>query len=82
MFYLAQLEIEHSGVWAIDVEVESELGNGATVMSILVADRNRSAESGAAGQALFALVTLSFIVGVSWVWYSSKKALKRRDRKS
>jgi hypothetical protein len=82
VFYLAQLEIEHSGVWAIDVEVESELGNGATVMSILVADRNRSAESGAAGQALFALVTLSFIVGVSWVWYSSKKALKRRDRKS
>ena len=80
VFYLAQLDVEHSGVWAIDAEVESELGTGATVMSILVADRNRSAESGAAGQALFALVTLSFIVGVSWVWYSSKKALRRRDQ--
>ena len=80
VFYLAQLDVEHPGLWAIDVEVESELGNGATVMSILVADRSRSAESGAAGQALFALVSLSFIVGISWVWYSSKKALKRRDQ--
>ena len=80
VYYLAQLEVEHPGVWAIDVEVESEFGNGATVMSILVADRSRSAESGAAGQALFALVSLSFIVGISWVWYSSKKALKRRDQ--
>ena len=80
VYYLAQLEVEHPGLWAIDIEVESDLGNGATVMSIMVADRSRSAESGAAGQALFALVTLSFIVGVSWVWYSSRKALKRRDQ--
>lgn len=80
VFYLAQLDVEHPGVWAIDVEVESELGDGATVMSILVADRSRSAESGAAGQILFVLVTLSFVVGVSWIWYSSKKALKRRDQ--
>ena len=80
VYYLAQLDVEHPGVWAIDVEVESDLGAGATVMSILVADRSRSSESGAAGQALFALVSLSFIVGISWVWYSSKKALKRRDQ--
>ena len=80
VFYLAQLDVEQPGLWAIDVEVESDLGNGATVMSILVSDRSRSAESGAAGQALFAMVTLSFVIGVSWIWYSSKKALKRRDQ--
>lgn len=80
VYYLAQLDVDHPGVWAIDIEVESELGTGATVMSILVADRSRSAESWAAGQALFVLVTLSFVVGISWVWYSSKKALKRRDQ--
>jgi len=81
VFYLAQLDVEHPGLWAVDVEVESELGTGATVMSILVADRSRSAESGAAGQILFAIVTLSFVLGVWWVWYSSKKALKRRDQR-
>ena len=80
VYYLAQLDVDHPGVWAIDIEVESELGTGATVMSILVADRSRSAESWAAGQALFALITLLFVVGISWVWYSSKKALKRRDQ--
>jgi len=80
VFYLAQLDVEHPGLWAIDVEVESELGTGATVMSIQVADRSRSAESGAAGQILFTLVTLSFVLGVTWIWYSSKKALRRRDQ--
>jgi hypothetical protein len=80
VFYLAQLDVEHPGLWAIDVEVESELGTVATVMSIQVADRSRSAESGAAGQILFTLVTLSFVLGVTWIWYSSKKALRRRDQ--
>jgi hypothetical protein len=25
-------------------------------------------------------VTLSFAVGIGWVWYSSKKAIKRRGQ--
>jgi hypothetical protein len=81
-FYLSQLKMETAGVWAIDVRVESDLGDGTTIMSALVSERGRSGSSNLWGQALFGLVALSFVVGITWVWYSSKKALKRRDQQS
>jgi hypothetical protein len=80
VYYLAQLDVDFEGIWAIDVEVESALGNGSTVMSIEVESRGRSATGNGWGQALFALVSLSFAVGIGWLVYSSKKALKRRDQ--
>lgn len=79
-FYLAQLKMETAGVWAIDVGVESELGAGSTIMSAVVSERGRSGSSNLWGQALFGLVSLSFIAGIGWIWYSSKQALKRRDQ--
>ena len=79
VYYLLQLDLEHAGVWAIDVEVDSELGSGTTVMSIEIENRGRTGESLAWGSALFALVTLAFASGIVWLWYSSKKALKRRE---
>lgn len=79
VYYLLQLDLEHAGVWAIDVEVDSELGSGKTVMSIEIENRGRTGESLAWGSALFALVTLAFASGIVWLWYSSKKALKRRE---
>lgn len=82
VFYLAQLDVEFPGIWAIDVEVDSELGSGTTVMSIQVDERGRSGTGNGWGQALFGLVVFSFVVGITWVWYSSKKALKRRERQS
>ena len=78
-FYLAQLEMETAGVWAIDVGVESELGKGSTIMTTVVAERGRSGTGNGWGQSLFILVSLSFASGIGWIWYSSKKALKRRD---
>jgi hypothetical protein len=82
VYYLSQLDADYPGLWAVDVEVESELGEGSTVMSIQVGDRGRGGDGNAGGQALFALVTLSFVIGIGWVWYQSKKALKRRDQQS
>jgi hypothetical protein len=77
-YYLAQLDMETSGVWAVEVIAESDLGQGTTVMSVLVEDRARSGTGNGWGQALFGLVALSFIVGIGWVWYQSRQALKRR----
>lgn len=79
-YYLSQLDLETVGVWAIDVRVESELGVGTTIMSVQVAERGRSGTGNGWGQALFWLVVASFAGGITWVWYSSKRALKRRDR--
>ena len=74
VFYLAQLELENAGIWAIDVEVESELGSGATVLSLRVNPRTRGVTEGNWGTILFLLVSLAFVSGASWLWYSSKKA--------
>jgi hypothetical protein len=78
VYYLSQLDLEHPGLWAIDVEVESPLGTGTIVMSIQIVERGRTGNGWAT--ALFVLVLLSFVFGISWVWYSSKQALKRRDQ--
>lgn len=76
VYYLAQLDLDDAGLWAIDIEVDSELGSGVTVMSIQVGTRSRTSTTG--GSILFALISLSFVIGIGWIWYSSKKALKRR----
>lgn len=80
VFYLSQLDLETPGIWAVDVRVESDLGSGSTIMSVLVSERVRSGTGNGWGQVLFILVSLSFVFGITWVWYSSKKALKRRDQ--
>jgi len=78
IYYLAQLDLEHPGIWAIDVEVDSELGSGTTVMSIQVQPRQRSGTGNDWGSGLFILVTLTFVLGISWMTYSSKKALRQK----
>jgi hypothetical protein len=78
-YYLSQLKLETVGVWAIDVRVESELGEGTSIMSVLVAERGRSGTGNGWGQVLFGLVIAAFAGGISWVWYSSRKALRSRD---
>jgi hypothetical protein len=81
-YYLTQLDVEHPGLWAVDVEVESELGNSLTVLSIQVQGRGRNDVSGIWTEVLFGVIALSFAGGISWIVYSSKKALKRRDQQS
>ena len=82
VFYLSQLDLEVSGLWALEVGVETELGTGTTIMSVQIESRGRDGTGNGWGTALFVLVTLSFAVGIGWVWYSSRKAIKRRDRLS
>jgi len=74
IFYLAQLELENAGIWAIDVEVDSELGSGVTVLSLRMNPRIRGITGSGWGTALFALVSFVFVGGATWLWYSSKKA--------
>jgi hypothetical protein len=78
IFYLSQLEFEGAGIWAIDVEVDSELGSGTTVLSLRVNSRTRGAIGSGWGTVLYLIVTLAFVAGGTWLWYSSKKARQRR----
>lgn len=81
-FYLSQLDLETTGQWGIDVEVESDLGQGSTVMPVLVQSRVRSGSGNGWGTALFVLVSLSFVGGGLWLWYSSKRALREREERA
>ena len=78
IFYLAQMELEDAGIWAIDIEIESELGFGTTVLSLRLGPRTRGATGAAWGTALYLLVSLAFVGGGTWLWYSSKKARQRQ----
>ncbi|MDA1281235.1 MAG: hypothetical protein O2921_01195 [Chloroflexi bacterium] len=80
IFYLSQLDLETEGLWALEVGVATELGTGTTVMTVQVDSRGRDGTGNGWGTALFSLISLSFVAGIGWVWYSSKKALKRRDQ--
>lgn len=80
-FYLSQLDLETAGQWAIDVEVESDLGQGSTVMPVIVQSRVRSGSGNGWGTALFVLISLSFVGGALWLWYSSKQALWEREER-
>ena len=77
VFYLAQLDFEHAGLWAIDVEIETELGAAVTVMSLQVVPRARSGTGNRWGTSLFSLVSLALVAGVTWLWYSSKRTRER-----
>ena len=78
VFYLAQLEFIGAGIWAIDVEVESELGSGTIVFSLRVNPRTRGTIGSGWGTGLYLIVILVFTGGGLWLWYSSKKARARR----
>jgi len=80
-FYLSQLDLETAGQWAIDVEVESDLGQGSTVMPVIVQSRVRSGSGNGWGTALFVLISLSFVGGALWLWHSSKQALREREER-
>ena len=77
VFYLAQLDFEHAGLWAIDVEIETELGAAVTVMSLQVVPRARSGTGNRWGTSLFSLVSLALVAGVTWLWYSSIRSRER-----
>ena len=77
IFYLAQLDFEHAGLWAIDIETETELGAAVTVMSLQVVPRARSGTGNRWGTALFLLVSLALAGGVTWLWISSKRTRER-----
>ena len=82
VFYLAQLEFGSAGIWAVDIEVESEFGFGTTVLSLRVNSRTRGAAGSGWGTVLYAISSLAFVSGGLWLWYSSNKARRRQNRQN
>lgn len=77
--YFGQLEIEHAGVWTIDVEIDADDQQALAISQTTVHERVRTGSNTLIGTILFILVSAGFVgVGV-WLWYSSKRARARRD---
>ena len=77
--YMAQLEIEHQGVWDLEFEITGDLGTTTTFVQTFVRARARSGSNTTVGTVLFVLLSAAFAGGGGWLWYSSKKARARKE---
>ena len=77
--YFGQLELDDPGTWTIDVEIEADQGRGIAISQTTIHERARSGSSTLIGTILFVLVSTAFVGAGLWLWYSSKKAQRRRD---
>jgi hypothetical protein len=77
--YFAQFDLDKPGVWAVDVEVDSDLGREIAITQMEIRPRSRSGDNTLIGTAIFALIGVGFIGSGLWLWHSSKKARARRD---
>lgn len=77
-YYVGRLEVEESGVWAIDVAVEhEEFGDANLTLTVEVFDRSRGGSNLVFGTILWVMVSFVF-VGVAW--YLIRTARKNRER--
>ena len=77
--YLSQFELEESGEWVVDLEVESEKGKSLTILDFVVSDEVRAGYNNIWGTVLFLLVCVSFLGGIFWLRISSKRIKKRQN---
>jgi hypothetical protein len=76
--YVAQLELDNSGIWTIEVEIDAGPGIAKAFAQTSVRDRARSGSSTQVGTALFILISVAFVGAGFWLWLSSKKARARK----
>lgn len=77
-YYLGRLEIEESGVWAIDVVIEHpEHGYANATLAVEVFERSRGGSNLALGTALWVLVSLAFIGAVAYLLYSARRTKRK-----
>ncbi len=77
--YFGQLEIEEAGLWTIDVEIDADQGRAIAIAQTTINERARSGSSTLIGTILFVLVSGAFVGAGTWLWYTSKKAQRRRN---
>ena len=77
--YLSQFELEESGEWVIDIEIESEKGKSLTILDFIVSDEVRAGYNNIWGTILFLLVCVSFLAGIFWLRISSNRIKKRQN---
>ena len=77
--YLSQFELEESGEWVMDIEIESEKGKSLTILDFIVSDDVRAGYNNIWGTVLFMLVCVSFLTGIFWLRISSKRIKKRQN---
>ena len=73
--YRAQVSLKSPGTWRLWVEVDGRLGKVAVEVVPLEIPALRSFSS---GSFVFIGVFLVLVLGVTYVWWTSQKALKRR----
>jgi len=77
--YLSQFELEESGKWVMDLEIESEKGKSLTIADFVVSDDVRAGYNNIWGTVLFLLVCVSFLAGIFWLRISSNRIKKRQN---
>ena len=75
--YYSQLELHSPGLWKIEVQISSSLGQSVFTDDLTIASRSRNS-NGPAGTALFILTILAFLSGSVWLWWSARKNKKRK----
>lgn len=75
--YYSQLELHSSGLWRLEVEISSSLGQTVFTDDLEISTRSRNS-NGPAGTALFILTISAFLSGGIWIWWSARKTQKRR----
>ncbi len=77
--YFGQMQLEEAGAWTIDVEIDADQGRAIAVSQATIHDRARSGTSTLVGTLMFILISGAFVGSGFWLWYSSKRARRRRD---
>ena len=77
--YLSQFELEESGEWIIDLEVESDNGKSLTLIEFIASDEVRAGHNNIWGTLLFLFVCITFLAGIFWLKISSNRAKRRQN---
>ena len=80
-FYDANILFESTGTWTMEVSIRSEsLGDAMLTFPLEV--EQQSLVPGPAGSAVFLVVFAVLMGGATYVWYSARRAAKRREAAS
>ncbi len=77
--YFGQMELEEPGVWTLDVEIDADKGRAIAIAQATIHERARSGDNTLVGTILFVLISVAFVGVGLWLWFSSKRAQRRRD---
>lgn len=77
--YFGQMELEEPGVWTIDVEIDADQGRAIAIAQATIHERARSGDNTLVGTILFVLISSAFVGVGGWLWFTSKRAQRRRD---